>query len=104
MSSLSSIYIKKETLKTLLEVVEKKGEKGIEITVSTNEETNEYGQNISAFVAQTKEQREEGKKKFYIGNGKVFWTDGKISVAEKKQQTSQQNQPNDDEDGDDLPF
>lgn len=103
MSSLSSIYIKKETLKTLLEVVEKKGEKGVEITVSTNDETNDYGQNISAFVAQTKEQREAGKKKFYIGNGKVFWTDGKISVAENKQGASRPAQP-DNEDDDDLPF
>ena len=101
MSSLSSIYIKKENLKTLLEVVEKKGEKGVELTLSTNDETNDYGQNISAYVAQTKEQRESGKSKFYVGNGKVFWTDGKITVAEKKQQSSPAQ--SDDED-DSLPF
>src|SRR5690606_37871666 len=99
----SSIYIKKETLKSLLEVLEKKGEKGIEFTISTNDEVNDYGQNVSAYVSQTKEQREEGKKKFYIGNGKVFWTDGKISVAEKKQEASRPAQP-DNEDDDDLLF
>ena len=102
MSNLSSIYIKKETLKTLLEVVEKKGEKGVEITLSTSDETNEYGQNVSGYVAQTKEQREAGKPKFYVGNGKVFWTDGKISVATKQAAPQQTNQK--EEEGGDLPF
>ena len=55
MSNLSSIYIKKENLKTLLEVVEKKGDKGVELTISTNDETNEYGQNISAYVARDRD-------------------------------------------------
>jgi len=35
MGSLSTIYIKRETLKTLLDVVTKKDEKGIEITISS---------------------------------------------------------------------
>lgn len=104
MSSLSSIYIKKETLKTLLEVTEKKGEKGVELTLSISDEVNNYGQNISGYVAQTKEQREAGKPKYYVGNGKVFWTDGKITKAEKKEQSQQQNNaPQDDED-DSLPY
>lgn len=85
MSSLSTLYIKKETLKTLLEVVEKKGEKGVELTISINDEANQYGQNISSYVSQSKEQRESKKEKFYTGNGKVFWTDGKISVIKKEE-------------------
>ena len=36
MSALADIYIKKETLKTILEVLDKKGEKGISLTVSQN--------------------------------------------------------------------
>ena len=104
MSSLSSIYIKKETLKSLLEVLEKKGEKGIEITISTSDQTNDYGQNVSGYVSQTKEQREAGKPKYYVGNGKVFWTDGNITKAENKQKSQQQNNaPQDDED-DSLPY
>lgn len=85
MSSLSNIYIKVETLETLLNVVKKKGEKGVSIDISINEQTNDYGQNLSAYVSQTKEQREEKKPKFYVGNGKVYWTDGKIEVAKKKE-------------------
>lgn len=53
-------------------------------TISISDEVNQYGQNVSVYESQTKEQREAKEKKKYIGNGKVFWTDGKISVGEKK--------------------
>jgi len=98
MASLSTIYIKKETLKTLLDVVTKKDEKGIEITISINDESNQFSQNLSSYVSQSKEQREAKKDKFYVGNGKVFWTDGKISVATKKEDVTV-NEPESD-----LPF
>jgi phage I-like protein len=75
MKSLNSLYIKKETLKTLLDVLEKKQEKGVEITISISDEKDKYNQNISAYVSQTKEQREAKKERFYVGNGKTFWTD-----------------------------
>lgn len=105
MSSLSSIYIKKEILETLLKVVTKKEEKGVEITISINEEANQYGQNLSAYVAQTKEQREAKKDKFYVGNGKVFWTDGKIELPKKKEEVREAKPMNTaEEDKDDLPF
>tara|TARA_R110002051_G_scaffold308116_1_gene379546 strand:- start:32569 stop:32895 length:327 start_codon:yes stop_codon:yes gene_type:complete len=108
MSSLSSIYIKKETLKTLLDTLGKKGEKGIEFTISINEEANEYDQNLSAYVAQTKEARDEGKKRFYVGNGKVFWTDGVIKsfkeIKEAEPEPLQASPVSSDEEDDDLPF
>ena len=104
MSSLSSIYIKKEVLETLLKVVSKKEEKGVEITISINEEANQYGQNLSAYVAQTKEQREAKKDKFYVGNGKVFWTDGKIELPKKKEEVHEAKPMNTEEEADDLPF
>ena len=103
MSSLSSLYIKKETLQTLISVIEKKGEKGVELTVSINDETNQWGQNLTSFVSQSKEQREAKKDRFYVGNGKVFWTDGNIKVADKPEQN---NLPPSESIGDDsdLPF
>lgn len=103
MSNLSSIWIKTETLQKLLDVATKKQVNGIEITVSTNDTANDYGQNVTAFVAQTKEQRDAKKPRFYIGNGKVFWTDGKISVIDKTQKTSDEP-PSCNSDEDDLPF
>lgn len=84
MASLNSLYFKKETLEILLKTVNAKNEKGVEITVSINDDTNNYGQNISAYVAQSKEQREAKKQRFYVANGKTFWTDGSIKVAERK--------------------
>lgn len=83
MASLNSLYIKKETLQKMLDVLNKKNEKGIELTVSINDEVNNYDQNVGAFVSQSKEQRDAKKEKFYVGNGRTFWTDGKIKVPEK---------------------
>lgn len=88
MASLSDIYIKRETVELLHKAFQQSDQKGIAITISTNDESNEYGQNTTAYVSQTKEEREEGKKKFYIGNGRVFWTDGKIIKGEKQEQQS----------------
>ena len=63
--------------------LKKRDDKGVSITISINDETNDYDQNVSAYVSQSKEEREEKKKKFYVGNGKVYCTDGKITVATK---------------------
>lgn len=104
MSSLSSIYIKKEVLETLLKVTDKKGEKGIELTISIGEETNQYGQNLSAYVSQSEEQRTAKKERYYIGNGKVFWTDGKITVASKKEKIHEAKPIDLEEETEDLPF
>ena len=59
------------------------GKKGVyyNFTISVNDETNQYGQNVSLFDSQTKEEREAKKDKVYIGNGRVVWTDGKCVVA-----------------------
>lgn len=103
MSSLSEIYIKKETLETLLKTVNAKGEKGVSLTISIGDETNQYGQNLSGFVSQTKEQREAKKDKFYVGNGKVFWTDGKITKAEAKPKDIHEPVPHETF-SDELPF
>ncbi len=86
MSSLSNIYIKIETLETLLSTLKAKGEKGISIDFSINNDTNAYGQNVTAYVSQTKEQREAKATRFYVGNGKCFWTDGSINIAAKKEE------------------
>ena len=103
MSSLSSFYLKKETLETLLKTVNAKGEKGVEITISISDEQNNYGQNVSGFVSHTKEQRYAKKQRYFVGNGKVFWSDGKITVAKKEVETVQA-EPFDSASNNDLPF
>ena len=104
MSSLSNIYIKVETLETLLAVVKKKGEKGISIDLSISDEGNKYDQNVSAYVSQTKEQREAKKERFYVGNGKTFWTDGKICVPKKAETHEATPMASAEEENEDLPF
>ena len=65
-----------------------KGKKGqyINITSSINDET-KFGNNVSFFVSQSKEEREGKEPKNYLGNGKVIWTDGNIVLAEKEEQS-----------------
>ena len=104
MALLADIYIKAETLRTLADTVAKKGEKGISITISANDETNDYGQNVTSYVSQSKEDREAKKTKFYVGNGKVYWSNGKITLAEKKAEAKQAPAPVQDSNDNELPF
>lgn len=67
-------------------------------TISVSDETNQYGQNVVMYEAQTKEEREAKQPKKYIGNGSVVWTDGTIKVAEKK------DKPQETKESDILPF
>jgi len=69
-------------------------------TVSINDETNDYGKNVSVWEEQSKEQREAKEQKNFVGNGKVVWTDGKVSVAEQKPQPMKDIPST----GNDLPF
>tara|TARA_R110000868_G_scaffold328628_1_gene589448 strand:- start:70 stop:363 length:294 start_codon:yes stop_codon:yes gene_type:complete len=83
MSSLLNVSINVENLPKEKFV---KGKKGVyyNFTISVNDETNQFGQNVAAFDSQTKEEREAKKPKQYIGNGKVVWTDGKSTKAEQE--------------------
>jgi len=69
-------------------------------TLSINDDTNEYGQNLKMYEEQTKEQREAKVTKTYVGNGKIFWTDGKINIAEKVERETVSSSSSED----DLPF
>jgi hypothetical protein len=104
MSALLDIYLKKDTLKTLLDVLEKKQEQGLSLTISVNNETGKYGQNVASWVTQTKEQREAKKERFFTGNGKVFWTDGVIKLAEKQDAAPTSAGVEQMQGDDDLPF
>ena len=58
-------------------------------TINISDTTDSYGNNVSMFKSQTKEQREAKEKRTYVGNGKVFWTDGNIVKAEKKESNNE---------------
>lgn len=103
MASLNNVYFKLDTLEKIVSVLKTKKEAGISIDISINDESNNYGQNVSAYVSQSKEDREAKKDRFYVGNGKTFWTDGTIKVAAKKVEAAAASVPASAED-DDLPF
>jgi hypothetical protein len=72
----------------------------VNLTMAVNDETR-YGNNTSIYVSQTKEEREAKKQRSYLGNGKVLWTDGKITLAEREQEAEQAPQQ---KEVADLPF
>jgi hypothetical protein len=77
----------------------------LNVTIAINDETNQYGQNVSAWLAQSKEERDEEAERVYVGNGKTLWTDGKISVEgkdDKKKAPAKKKPVKKDED--DLPW
>ena len=61
--------------------------KYLNLTVSVQDETNQWGQDVSAYHEQSKEEREAKEKRNYLGNGKVFWSDSNVTKAEPKQAT-----------------
>lgn len=68
----------------------------IQIYVSNTKDT--YGNDAAICISQSKEERESGTPKIYLGNGKIVW---------QEQQSNQEpvsNSDAGDEDGQDLPF
>jgi hypothetical protein len=72
MNNLATLYIKADVLKTLYDTIQKKGSKGVELTISTSDKNNDYNQNVSAWVAQSKEEREAEKKEILCRQWSCF--------------------------------
>ena len=70
--------------------------------VAIGDDTNQYGQNASVYISQSKEEREAKDARTYIGNGKVVWNDGNIVNAEKVEQVTNTEQNPQRNDIDDL--
>ena len=66
------------------------GKKGTyaNVTVFINDET-KFGNNASIAMSQSKEQREAGEPKVYLGNGRVVYTEGAVTVAEREDAPAQ---------------
>ena len=64
------------------------GKKGkyLPITITLNDELDQFGNNGPVVVQQTKEERDAKTEKVYLGNVKVVWTNGdNVAVAPKDQ-------------------
>ena len=69
-----------------------KGKKGIyyNFIISVNDDTNQFGQNVTAYDSQTLEEREAKNPKVYLGNVQVVWTNGdNVGAAPRSDQPAQ---------------
>ena len=93
MASFSEIYVKKSTLETMLKALNAKQGKeseGVKLTIFLSDQPSKFGQNVSAYVSQTKEQRDAKTPLFYVGNGKTFWSKGETPVPQREEQRQEQ--------------
>ena len=80
----------------------KKG-KYLPITITLNDELDQFGNQGPVVVEQTKEEREAKAPKTYLGNVKVVWTNGdNVDVAPRDNQSAPAPAPAAAEE--DLPF
>lgn len=76
----------------------------LSIDIIVNEELDEYGNDTTITVQQSKSEREAKEKKVYLGNGKTVWTGDSKKKAEPKAETPAQKQSSSGNEMDDLPF
>lgn len=81
-----------------------RGEKGIYLDLmgEVNDNVDQYGNNGGVWLGQTKEQRESGEKKLYLGNTRVIWS-GEATEKSGGKNNSTPASSSSDDDGD-LPF
>ena len=96
--SLSQYFEDVLTYDTSRELVAKKDENGkaikkLKLNFSIFEEGN-YGKNVSFTIPQTKEQRENGDKKKYVANGKIYYASDDLSSFVQKSEKKEKQQSN----------
>lgn len=84
MSTLINASIRVDKLPKEKFVKGKDGAVYYNLTISLGDETR-FGNNVALMDSQTKEERDAKKPKNYLGNGKVVWTDGTVTLAEKEE-------------------
>ena len=88
-------------------IIDGKKGKYLPITITLNDELDQFGNQGPVVVQQTKEERDAKTEKVYLGNVKVVWTnDNNVAVAPREGQAAPQPQaaPAAAAPVDDLPF
>ena len=82
------------------------GKKGkyLPITITLNDEVDQFGNQGPVCVEQTKEERDAKTAKTYLGNVKVVWTNGDNVEVAPRDNMPQQAAPQPAMADDDLPF
>jgi hypothetical protein len=83
-----------------------KGQKGnyANVTISINDEADQYGNLASIYESQTKEEREAKAPKVYLGNAKLVWSTEGGSTAKQNSNTPTPSPAPVIEEGEELPF
>ena len=81
------------------------GKKGkyLPMTITINDEPDQFGNQGPVVVDQTKEERDAKAPKTYLGNVRVVWTNGD-NVAAAPRGDAPQSQPKTNVEKEDLPF
>jgi hypothetical protein len=68
------------------------GKKGqyLPVTITFNDEVDQFGNQGPIIVEQTKEERDSKAAKTYLGNIKIVWTNGQVEAAPRQDQGMQQ--------------
>lgn len=113
---ITNIYFKLDKLKTLVKTLEAKQQSGVAIDIASGGDIKEFTQddgkviqqNASAWVSQSKEEREVYKQRFYVANGRVVWSSGEavtpIQLYKPDESSAEVTPPTDNTTEDDLPF
>ena len=76
------------------DIIDGKKGKYLPITITLNDETDQFGNQGPVVVQQTKEERDAKVEKTYLGNVKVVWTNGdNVAVAPRQDQPVAQAAP-----------
>ncbi len=84
-------------------IIQGKKGKYLPITITLNDEVDNYGNQGPVIVEQSKEEREAKQPKTYLGNVKVVWSNGQNVAAAPRDGAPQQSAPAP-QPIDDLPF
>lgn len=84
-------------------IVGKKG-KYLPISITLNDELDQFGNQGPVIVSQSKEEREAKQAKTYLGNVKLVWTNGEVKKFDNPQQSVVSSQVSAQVIEDDLPF
>lgn len=85
---------------------EKNGKKYLSIVIASRQQPDKYDNTHTIYVNQSKEEREQGKVKQYIGNGKekIFNDNGGANTGQQSQTAGNYNPTPIDDPNSDLPF
>ena len=83
-------------------IIDGKKGKYLPISITVNNEPDQFGNQGPVCIDQTKEEREAKVAKVYLGNCKVVWTDGVFPEPNRDSQPQAKPQPTKVEE--DLPF